>query len=269
VHRSQPQIANRIRLLELPAEVQEMIRDGRLSPSHGVALVRYARFPDLCFYLADAAVKRPLTSKDLERDPAHLVHYGSSLVRHMYAARFDRAVCQSCPYDAYRASGICLKPDHFDELNRQVDEQRAKERQAALTAAIAAGQTIPTAAEIRRDHYEFIGTNPPPGCTEQCPCRSLLQDSSGELRPACMNPTRFHELRQAEWAEKEAKRKSRKAEILGRLEQRLPTLSDVGPRELVILATRILRYEQSKQVKAAFKRHKAAIPNEATSSPCT
>lgn len=47
VHRSQPAIANAIRLLRLPQKVLEWIQAGQLSPSHGVALLRYETVPQI------------------------------------------------------------------------------------------------------------------------------------------------------------------------------------------------------------------------------
>jgi ParB family transcriptional regulator, chromosome partitioning protein len=45
VHRSQPAIANTIRLLKLPKAVQDLVQAGKLTPSHGVALLRYESVP--------------------------------------------------------------------------------------------------------------------------------------------------------------------------------------------------------------------------------
>jgi ParB/RepB/Spo0J family partition protein len=64
-NRSQPAIANAVRLLGLPEEVRAAVAKGKLSPSHGKALCSYVDYPDV---LA-AQFKRACsgaTSKELE-----------------------------------------------------------------------------------------------------------------------------------------------------------------------------------------------------------
>jgi ParB family transcriptional regulator, chromosome partitioning protein len=63
VHRSQPAVANALRLLDLPEEVREAIQDGRLSPAHGRALAGYKAFPTLQRTLATLAEKEQWPSK--------------------------------------------------------------------------------------------------------------------------------------------------------------------------------------------------------------
>ncbi len=64
--RSQPVIANAIRMLALPEDVLEMVNDGRISAAHGVSLVRFARWPRVCSYIADAAVDSDWSAKELD-----------------------------------------------------------------------------------------------------------------------------------------------------------------------------------------------------------
>ena len=65
---SQPVVANALRLLELPAEVQAMVSDGRLSEAHGVSLARFARWPRVCACIARNCIEREATAKSLNRD---------------------------------------------------------------------------------------------------------------------------------------------------------------------------------------------------------
>lgn len=55
IGKSQGYIANRLRLLDLPEEVQENISRGILSPSQGRALLKYVRWPKLCLGMAKLA----------------------------------------------------------------------------------------------------------------------------------------------------------------------------------------------------------------------
>ncbi len=62
VGKSRPHVANTLRLLDLPGEVQELIRDDKLTAGHGRALLG---FPDPAA-MAERAMKEKLSVRDLE-----------------------------------------------------------------------------------------------------------------------------------------------------------------------------------------------------------
>ncbi len=64
--RSNPDISNTIRLLELPESVQQQIQRKELSPSHGKALLGLAEWPDELERLAKQAVENGNSSHGLE-----------------------------------------------------------------------------------------------------------------------------------------------------------------------------------------------------------
>jgi ParB family chromosome partitioning protein len=66
VGKSRSHVANTLRLLDLPPDVQEMVRDDRLSAGHGRALLG---FPDPAA-MADQAIRERLSVRDLERRAA-------------------------------------------------------------------------------------------------------------------------------------------------------------------------------------------------------
>jgi len=63
VGKSRPHVANTLRLLDLPPDVQELIREDKLSAGHGRALLG---FPDPAA-MAGQAIKEKLSVRDLER----------------------------------------------------------------------------------------------------------------------------------------------------------------------------------------------------------
>lgn len=63
---AQPTVANALRLLDLPAEVQQLIQEGKLTRAHGVALARWSEWPKICQAIASYAVKQRASSKQLE-----------------------------------------------------------------------------------------------------------------------------------------------------------------------------------------------------------
>ena len=66
VGKSRPHVANMLRLLDLPHDVQELIRDDKLTAGHGRALLG---FPDPSA-MANQAIKEKLSVRDLERRAA-------------------------------------------------------------------------------------------------------------------------------------------------------------------------------------------------------
>lgn len=65
---SQPVVANAMRLLGLPDEVQDMVSDGRLSEAHGVSLARFSRWPRVCACIARNCIAREDAAKYLNRE---------------------------------------------------------------------------------------------------------------------------------------------------------------------------------------------------------
>ena len=63
VGKSRPHVANTLRLLDLPHEVQELVRQGTLTAGHGRTLLGFADPAAM----ADRAVKEKLAVRDLER----------------------------------------------------------------------------------------------------------------------------------------------------------------------------------------------------------
>src|SRR5476649_617388 len=63
VGKSRPYVANTLRLLDLPPEVQELIREDKLTAGHGRALLG---FPDPAS-MAEQAIKEKLSVRDLEK----------------------------------------------------------------------------------------------------------------------------------------------------------------------------------------------------------
>lgn len=75
---SQPVVANALRLLELPQDVQQLISEGKLSEAHGVSVARFVRWPKVCSFIAKHAAQNGWNSKQLAgRD----LPFDSALVR--------------------------------------------------------------------------------------------------------------------------------------------------------------------------------------------
>jgi ParB/RepB/Spo0J family partition protein len=98
----QPTVANSLRLLELPGEVQQLVQDGKLTRAHGISLCRFSRWPKIVKRMADLAVKGGESSKDLEDEE---VPYALSLAR-------EKLIVEINPYD-WKRPGDYVVPDKF------------------------------------------------------------------------------------------------------------------------------------------------------------
>lgn len=63
--KSQPVIANAMRLLELPADVQHFTSQNGMSMAHSVALCRFKTWPKVCLKIAEIAHKNGTAAKEL------------------------------------------------------------------------------------------------------------------------------------------------------------------------------------------------------------
>jgi ParB/RepB/Spo0J family partition protein len=232
IHRSQPVVANTIRLLQLPESVQERIAAGELTGSHGAALVRWAKFPELCEAIARNAIRAKASVADLNaKGIPFAYHIPERLARQMvsHECHFDpRDVCKNCPFDAYipAAEGVsfpyCLNHEHFMEVNEAARkelianaERLAAERQAseptlsprAAETLAAAGQDAGKCIDLNALPYgsyiRFYRDTRPAGCGPHCSCNKMAT-GRGDKKPVeiCIDPGHHNALKAAETRER-------------------------------------------------------------------
>mgnify|MGYP000846922646 CR=1 FL=1 len=183
VNRSQPAIANAMRLLDLPDDVRERIRVGKLSASHGVALAKWKQYPEFVSKLAENAAKHGYTSKQMEQvEPGDYMANGAAERLHG-GNGFDSAVCAGCPFGAYIPSkqqysydrGYCMKPSHFKQLREEAEAERLAAHEAKAAEKIGAEEAaaLPKLAGMKYDTYRDLRSHTtPPGCSADCECRA-------------------------------------------------------------------------------------------------
>ena len=239
---SQGKVSKTLNLVRLPADVQTMIREKRLTPSHGERLVRFADYPALCSAIAEKAVAQqtPATDLDGKNVPWAYDMEQKKLIKQLYMSStpFDSAICRKCPFGAFRPGssgnyGVCLKPAHYNELEKEVVDKRQETLRAAQEAMrreaaqieeaaafgdipavngnpavaqkAAAIKHLPTIKSLKYGTYEDLGkeyAHVPAGCTADCPCRAAaLGNRDGQENvaiPICSNPERFKKLQDAQ-----------------------------------------------------------------------
>ena len=154
--RKETTVTNTLRLLQLPAEVQDLIRAGQLSGTHGKALLKWADFPDVLTAMAHSVMEHDLNVRMIEQGLTQAVWADLKNAKRVvevppYSMPFDfHKNCNQCPLSAYYKPsatyyGFCLRPDHYQELVDAVLAQRAQEA-ALMAKAKASGNTKVQAA---------------------------------------------------------------------------------------------------------------------------
>lgn len=170
VGRSRPVIANALRVLELPAEVLELISQKKLSLAHGVALAKFKGFPEAVAIMAIEASRQGLPASHLEKG----VPFDYDLVNvHELAVRINgwdsiklpKALQKHPSYFACenKVDWICLEPAHWAAEKAKIlaerdAEQKERDASEAALAAKALKKKKLKLSELSRNDYVETGS---------------------------------------------------------------------------------------------------------------
>ena len=207
---SQPHIANRIRLLELPAEVLESISRGILTVAHGKMLLTIKRWPKFLKAIVDEVITQDLKAGALEDLINREIRWSrgkwSKALFSTYPSEespvFDVASCDSCK-DRVEASDysdnkspFCMRPECWGtkqseaiNLARKQEEERA---QKALDRAKAKGKKVVKLKNLPEGGY-FASYAPEMQYVDKGKCASCeswvtAQDTGGRIVEICLDP---------------------------------------------------------------------------------
>lgn len=272
VKRSQPAIANAMRLLDLPESVQAKITAGGLSASHGVALASYKVNRHVQEGLAELAVKEGYASKRLEHFFASISYVPEELRQYVYcfgySTDFDwRQECRgACPHEAFRAGhydheGFCLLPNCYEKKQKAAKQAKVQALDTKLQEARAAsGVTLIKARDLGYDgtdyHTIYPSTTLPVGCQTGCAKRVQALDSAGSVVEICSDAKCWKRLEMAATKVKNKAGRNRAKQLLVDLEKRIDGLQVFGAREMAVLTTLALSsYEcQGKALEQVLER---------------
>lgn len=259
--RSQPAIANSIRLLGLPEDVRALISAGELSVSHGVALAKWAQWPTLVRTMARYAVAEHITSKRTEGfSPDH--YAVREVVRNLRMADFDKSICDACPFGARWSttsdcpSVYCLKPEHFDQLQAEKKAADQARQLAVLAERGVKVEGLAQTTEMASDSYrDLMSYKSPQGCSRDCPCWSQSVNRWGTVVPICTDPKRHTKLQRAETVAENRVTRDKEEQERQRVTLRIDALTGTGTRrELVVLVERAVRQLDRKPLEQVIKR---------------
>jgi ParB family chromosome partitioning protein len=214
LHLSQPYISNRLRLLNLPDQVQQMITDGQLSPSHGKALARFTKYPEICTAIARDVVSRNIASKTLEGLSLQSCIQNINSVSSKLAVEFRsysepkthfnyETVCKGCEHYCANSGGwhsYCLKPScHHEKETAWKEQERERVEQiiSEQTAGSDQAEEVLNAKKFKYNDYQRLVNGIPDGCASYCVNRRQMT-FNGQVEPVCMDPQCYEKLRKAQ-----------------------------------------------------------------------
>lgn len=237
LHRSRPAITNATRLLQLPEEVKELVRENSRDPKAGIpkssarALVSYLEYPKL-FEVKLTQAKSGVPSRDLEKlgETWILEQHGAIAEVSAKDIGVEAAkVCTKCDHrrkNGNRDGWICLKPECY-EARKEEENQRKLERLGAPGEAL-------RIAELKIDQYHHLGIlGVPAGCSDTCEHYRMALDRQNDLVPVCVNPS-CHDKLTAE--DRKSAKARRRAELKSKHEQATEVLAEAETDQIEDLA---------------------------------
>ncbi len=261
VRKAQPTIANRLRLLELPEEIQKSISEGELKPAHGVALASFKAFPELVKAQADYVVRNNIPVHSLEEEPLRNSWQLQQL--HLIARvanQVDKTQCQQCPHDAYRAPW-CLKPECHEKRLEEAVARQSEDLAKVIAEASAKGQRVVRLCDLKYGEYQRLDQygGAPPGCKRlECEKVGRAVDYDDKLVAICVDPKCWRRLKGKATAEANKVKKTLEKSAISMLRAKIDGITALGFAEAIVLSVTGLRYRdvQVRTFKNAFGRHR-------------
>mgnify|MGYP000173802063 CR=1 FL=1 len=226
IGKSESWVSKRLRLLELPEELQKLVDEGRLTIEQALKIVPFAKWPVIKFILKEIKntlegdlAKGYLASDDIDWILSRAVEnrtYALNLDFFGYTLKdvqeyFDFSECKNCKAPIkYNDSRICLHKECFSmklkEAKRKLREAKEKELEEMKQKSIVDLDKIGYG-----NYVELADTWDAPkfdtSVCENCPHKKMGIRWNGEKVPVCLNPSCFREKQ--EKAEEEIKRRIR------------------------------------------------------------
>ncbi len=249
VGRSRAAVANRLRLLELPDDVQTLLRSGQLSPAHGIALARWTGFPKVASKVAAMAVAKKWTAHELEKGlPSAYTLKEAKLVAEWSYYKKPDDECQKC--DAYvkdSYSHYCLRPkckEDREKAAKTAEEQTKTGNAAKLEAAKGKAlgdvpvEDLPELKFMHYDTYQRIDAaqRAPAGCKGDCPKRARALESNQTVTTICTDPACWKKLKAQQTKEKNAPARARHKDLLSNIELQVDALWSDDSRVALLFA---------------------------------
>jgi ParB/RepB/Spo0J family partition protein len=192
---SRPAVANKVRLLKLPADVQTRLAAGELSERQAAALLPLAELPPAVLAEAEKSWNKPsnliknasqVSSDQIRRDVASVILNNTTLVTSLSYAEHDfaglanvrAAVCAQCP----ARLTVDGKPRCPDKACREHKDRAWEKRQlAAAVTATGIAALDKKAGETVSTNFAFESVTVPEAHAHTCPNLRLTMDAGEKL----------------------------------------------------------------------------------------
>jgi ParB/RepB/Spo0J family partition protein len=200
INRDPATISNSIRLLKLPEPIQEHIRKGDISASHGKALIPYVEYPKILQAKLNQSLNG-VPSKEVEKFDFSwkLADDGAIVIVRTNDVGIEAAKeCTKCDHRRKyegRDGWLCLKPECYESKKAERTQQLVAEVKEALN--IPEGKQLPTFNDLGHGNYESLAHDIPTGCKDDCEHRGIALNWQNKPEPICLDPKCHRRLKMA------------------------------------------------------------------------
>jgi ParB/RepB/Spo0J family partition protein len=263
---SQGEVANTLRLLDLPNEIQSQVSSGAIPQTHARHLIRLNVKPEEQKKLAQEVVKGGLTVDNLSRkiDTDFWEHSKSLNPKgdSYNKPKFDLAICQGCvsrvqgqdPWGNQKKEDRCILVSCWDK--KQKEAETNLEKQALEAAKKKGGEKIFTSKTLQSNAYEFLERNYQGDVDrfdrsqcETCPkvgkFKYDLNDKSEDVRKICLDPACMRAKKSAFSREKNKRDKELDLELTKQLSELFHQIHARPTDAMVILARHAVNHIQA------------------------
>jgi len=257
IGRARSSIANCLRLLKLPEQIRELLRDGKLTLAHGIALARFSDYPKHLAVIIEEAFR------DDELPPSSHFERG---IPFLWSLRRAELIVEISGYGeekitpalkkhpAYFSTGdgdyVCFEPAHWAaELKARLEVKKAKEekdrlaREAEVAKAAKKGKKQLVLSDLNREDYtEFQGVHTALNSLVPDDKKAIAKGYKGAKSTIVTDTVLAERLKNAMQRAIKKNRRGALVSIEEKVRKKIASLKKIGPREfawLVYLITEI------------------------------
>ena len=225
---SQGEVANTMRLLQLPTEIQYLVGSGAVPQTHARHLLRLNVQPETQKKMVQEVVKGGVSVNELSRNIDRQFWENSRSLNpktdNYKKPRFDLGVCQGCvnrvqatePYGQQKKEDRCLLVSCWDKKQQEFEVAEAKKK---------GGDKILTSKTIDSGAYAFLGERGAFDIYDRTACKTCEKKALFKYRledtdkpdPICLDPACMRAKKSAFSRDKNKKDKIKDAELTEQL----------------------------------------------------
>jgi ParB family transcriptional regulator, chromosome partitioning protein len=255
VGRSRPAVANALRLLKLPSDVLTLIRIGKLTSAHGLALARFDGFPEHQGFIASRAVKDKVPAGELEKGVPYTYEMrdkGMVTVIVSWQTEFhvtDKLKKHPAYFAESESNWVCFDPAHWaaecEERKRQSDlraEAEQRRREEELAKAVKSKKKELALADMKQEDFRQLGEEQLLALVPEGK-KTAAKDFDGSRTTIVTDVDLADRLKAAMARAIKKDRKAKVPDLEAKARKKIAGLKKVGPREMAWLVYLIATFE--------------------------